>query len=185
MRPLLVRFRAFYGSTPLHLLGMLLSFALVGYVVATLGISALFNPTTWWKSILVWFLGAVILHDLVLFPAYALADRAVHKVSHALTGRHPHRPARVSPHNYLRLPTLVTGLTFVLFFPGIIEQGATSYQHATGQTQAPFLHRWLLLALATYALSAVVYTITWTRAPKPTPPPAQEPTETSDAPAAP
>ena len=185
MKPWFVRFRSCYGATPLHLLGMLLSFALVGYVVATLGVSALLNPTTWWKSILVWFLGAVVLHDLVLFPLYALADRAVHRVSRALAARHPHRPVRVSPHNYLRLPALAAGLLFVLFFPGIIEQGAASYQRATGQTQAPFLHRWLVLVLVIFVVAALAYATAWARAPKPSPTPAQQPTEATDAPPAP
>jgi hypothetical protein len=41
--------------------------------------------------------------------------------------------------------------------PGIIEQGGATYQAATGQTQQPFLGRWLLLTAAMFALSALVY----------------------------
>ena len=35
----------------------------------------LWNPGTWWQSIAVWFAAAVVGHDLVLFPLYALVDR--------------------------------------------------------------------------------------------------------------
>jgi len=44
----------------------------------------------WWQSILVWFLGAVVLHDLVLFPLYALADRAHTAGVHGLRRRRRH-----------------------------------------------------------------------------------------------
>ncbi|MGI9155091.1 MAG: hypothetical protein ACR2FG_00395 [Marmoricola sp.] len=168
------RFRVFYGSSPLHLLGMLLCFALVAYVVATVGVSALWNPTSWWQSILVWFVGAALLHDFVLFPLYALADRVGHTASEVLAGRRRRQPARVSVHNYLRLPALASGLLFVMFFPGIIEQGASSYHRATGQTQAPFLQRWVLLVVLIFVLSALAYAIAWARAPKPVPTPADE-----------
>jgi hypothetical protein len=50
-------------------------------------------------------------------------------------------------------------LTLLVFLPGIIEQGASTYQAATGQTQQPFLGRWLLLTAAMFAASAFAYTI--------------------------
>ena len=64
-----------YGDHPLHLLTMAAGFALLGYVVATVKPMTLWNPHSWWQSIAVWFAAAVIAHDLVLFPIYALADR--------------------------------------------------------------------------------------------------------------
>ena len=63
----------------------------------------------------------------------------------------------MSPLNYLRVPTLATGLSLLLFFPGIIEQGQSSYLAATGQNQQPFFARWLLLVAALYGLSALAY----------------------------
>ena len=50
-------------------------------------------------------------------------------------------------------------LTLLVFLPGIIQQGAPAYAAATGQTQEPFLGRWLLLTAAMFAVSAVVYVI--------------------------
>ena len=51
-------FRAVYGSHPLHLLTLVAGFALFGYVLATIGLTALWNPGTWWQSIVVWFAAA-------------------------------------------------------------------------------------------------------------------------------
>jgi hypothetical protein len=148
------RFTAVYGSRPLHLLTMVSGFALLGYILATFGPATLWNPGTWWQSIAVWFAAAVIAHDLVLFPLYALADRALSR---------PARPVREHPkvlaRNYIRVPALGAGLTLLVFLPGIIEQGGPTYQAATGQTQQPFLGRWLLLAATMFGVSAICYVI--------------------------
>ena len=160
MRAALARFTAFYGSHPLHLMGTIAALALAGYVVSVLGPQALWNHTVWWQSIGVWFVAAVIAHDLILFPLYALADRSLTGALAALRGRcagHQSGASRVSPLNYLRVPTLATGLSLLLFFPGIIQQGQSSYLAATGQNQQPFYGRWLLLVAALYGLSALVY----------------------------
>jgi len=140
---LLARTRRFYGANPLHLLALLACFALAAYAaVRTVSTAAD------WPTILIWFLAAIIAHDLMLFPLYALADRSLSAGLRALRP-HPRRgPPRVPTVNYLRLPLLGTGLLFLLFFPGIIEQGASSYRNATDQTQQPFLDRWLLLTAA-------------------------------------
>jgi hypothetical protein len=151
------RFSAIYGSHPLHLLTMVSGFALLGYILATFKLATLWNPGTWWQSIAVWFAAAVLAHDLLFFPLYALADRA-------LSARTRRRPApghsghpKVLARNYIRVPALGAGLTLLVFLPGIIEQGGPTYQAATGQTQQPFLGRWLLLTAAMFAVSAITY----------------------------
>ena len=148
-----------YGAHPLHLLTLVASFALVGYAISLLGVGSLWNRHHWWQSIIVWFLGAVLLHDLVLFPAYALADRSLGAGWRAVSGRTPDRPPAVSPVNYLRIPTMASGLLLLLFFPGIIQQGSGSYLRATGLTQAPYLERWLLLTGVFFAVSALLYAV--------------------------
>jgi hypothetical protein len=153
------RFARFYGANPLHLLAVLFSFALAGYAVVVVGPDTLWNPDAWWKSIAVWFLGAVIAHDLVLFPLYALADRSLSAGLDAMRGRRRPRPRSVPALNYIRVPALASGLTLLLFLPGIIEQGADSYVAATGLTQEPFQGRWLLLTAAFFAVSAVAYAV--------------------------
>jgi hypothetical protein len=151
--------RRLYGAHPLHLLILLGCFALVGYVVIVLGPGHLWNSKVWWKSILVWFIGAFVLHDLVLFPFYAVADRSLAAGLRAVTGRLPTKRSRVSPVNYFRVPILGSGLLFLLFFPGIIRQGRGTYHAATGLTQQPFLERWLLITAALFGMSAIVYSI--------------------------
>lgn len=152
MRRLLQGYRRLYGATPLHLLVMIAGFVLLVYVVVVITPAALWNPTVWWKSIVVWFAAAVVLHDLVLFPLYALADRLL-----------PRRLGRVkvpvSPLNYVRVPLLASGLTLLVFLPGIIEQGGPDYLAATGQTQEGFLGRWLLLTAGMFGVSALAYLI--------------------------
>jgi hypothetical protein len=144
-------FHDVYGSYPLHLLTMTAGFALLGYVVITVKPMTLWNPHSWWQSIAVWFAAAVIAHDLLLFPIYALADRVL------WAGRRSARHLPISVRNYLRIPALGSGLTLLMFLPGIIGQGASTYLAATGQTQQPFLGRWLLLTAAMFTTSAIVY----------------------------
>lgn len=151
-RELLPRWRRAYGAHPLHLVVLVASFALAGYTIWVLGFDTLWNHRVWWQAIGVWFAAAIIAHDLILFPAYAAADR----VLAAVTGR---VRLRISPLNHLRVPLLGIGLSFLLFFPGIIRQGADTYHTATGGTQQPFLLRWLLLSAAMLIVSALLYAI--------------------------
>ena len=156
MRSALTRFRAVYGSHPLHLLTLIAGFALFGYVLATIKPATLWNPNTWWQSIIVWFAAAIIAHDLLLFPVYSFVDRILLAGSRI---RPPRSEASVPVLNYVRVPALGAGLTLLMFLPGIIEQGAPTYAAATGQTQEPFLGRWLLLTAALFATSAGLYAI--------------------------
>jgi hypothetical protein len=157
MSLLLLRFRSFYGSHPLHLLTMAAGFALAGYTLFTFNPTTLWNPRTWWQSIATWLAAAIILHDLVLFPLYALADRVL--------GIRPRRRRRrggqfrVPARNYVRIPALASGLALLIFWPGILRQGSTTYFAATGQTQQPFLGRWLLLTAVMFLVSASCYAV--------------------------
>ena len=142
-----------YGAHPLHLLALLGCFALTGYVA----VHVLTAPLL--PRMVIWFVAAVLAHDLILFPLYALADRSLHGLL-KLVPSTPHKGVPVVPPlNYVRIPALGAGLTFLLFLPGIIQQGGPTYTAATGQTQAPYLGRWLLLAAAMFLLSAVVYAV--------------------------
>jgi hypothetical protein len=144
------RLATFYGAHPLHLLALLGCFALAGYAALHTSV----NPS--WPRMLAWFLAAVIGHDLILFPLYALADRSL-----ALSVLRPHRTGSplVPAVNHIRVPALGAGLLFLLFFPGILKRGASTYLAATGQTQQPYLQRWLLLTAALFGLSALAYAI--------------------------
>jgi hypothetical protein len=147
----LTRLGRAYGASPLHLLALVACFALAGSVATHL----VSDPLV--VRIVIWFAAAVIGHDLVLFPLYALADRSLSGVLRVLPTARGNRTPVVPPLNYLRIPALGAGLLLLLFLPGIIEQGQQTYLSATGQTQQPYLDRWLLLTAAMFALSAVVY----------------------------
>ena len=157
MSRLATRFRAAYGSHPLHLLTMLSGFALLAYILTTFKPATFWNPGTWWQSIAVWLAAAVIAHDLLLFPLYALADRMLSARIGPRATSDQASPPKVSARNHIRVPALGAGLTLLIFLPGIIEQGAPTYHAATGQTQQPFLGRWLLLTAAMFAVSALGY----------------------------
>ena len=157
MRRLIEVGRRLYGERLLHLMLVLAALALGGYVILTLAVDQPFNPKVWWQSIAVWFAVAIIGHDLVLFPLYAIAERLI--PTHAGPDhRVRHLSVRSVPIvNYIRMPSMATGLTLILFLPGIIEQGAPTYQAATGLTQAPYLSRWLLLTAGFYLVSALAF----------------------------
>jgi hypothetical protein len=132
------RFVELYGARPGHLILLLASLALAAYA----GSFLLSDPAL--LTMLIWFAGAAVVHDLVLFPLYSLADRA-------LVDRLPRLV------NHIRVPLLGAGLTFVMFLPGIIRQGELTHLAATGLTQQPYLARWLWLVLGMFVVSGVVY----------------------------
>jgi hypothetical protein len=156
-----------YGDRLFHLILVLAALALGAYTVLVLGVGNLFNPVVWWQSIAVWFVVAVIGHDLILFPLYALADRLLllprvripRAAAEDRRGEAQHTSRHISLTNYLRIPTLAAGLLLLLFLPGIIEQGAPTFRAATGLTQAHYLSRWLLLTAALYLASALCYVV--------------------------
>lgn len=153
MRNALSRLARAYGANPLHLLAFIACFALAGYVATRL----VDDPLV--VRMLIWFLAAVIGHDLVLFPLYALADRSLTGLLRMLPTVRLNRTPVVSPLNYLRIPALGTGLLLLLFLPGIIQQGQQTYLNATGLTQQPYLGRWLVLTAALFGVSAIAYAL--------------------------
>src|ERR1700758_5594160 len=104
------RFLRWYGASPLHLLTMLGCFALAGYAAAELlPANAVGIP--------VWFVAAVIGHDLILMPLYTLADRSALTV---FRHRKPNLPA-VRWINYLRVPVALSGMLLLIWFPLIFQ----------------------------------------------------------------
>ncbi len=164
MTPLAARTRRLYGAHPAQLALLVACFVVAGYALHLVGLPALWNPDTWWKSIAVWFVGAAVAHDLVLFPVYAGADRVLSALS-ARLARRGRRAPTVPVVNYLRVPLLACGLVTLMFLPGIIRQGSAAYTRATGQTQEPFLGRWLLLCAAILLVALVAYLVARRRAP--------------------
>ena len=137
-------FTRWYGANPLHLLTLIASFALAGYVAQRL----LARDTV---AIAIWFAGAVIGHDLLLMPLYSIADRSVLAVF-----RHDRRPdpPTVSWINYLRVPVVLSGLLLLIWFPLILRL-PTRFPILTGLSLDPYLSHWLAVTGVLFLLSAV------------------------------
>ena len=136
-----------YGANPLHLLALLACFALTGYAAAQLIPS---RPV----GVAIWFIGAVIGHDLLLMQLYSIADRsALAAVRH----RAPNLPA-VPWINYLRVPAGLSALLLLVWFP-LIFRLTTHYQQSTTLSPDPFLWHWLAVTGALFLLSAAAYAL--------------------------
>ena len=136
------RLLRWYGAGPLHLLAMLGSFALAGYAAAEL---LRHNPV----GILVWFVAAVIGHDLLLMPLYTLADRSAMAVIR-------HRPLTLPAGpwiNYLRVPAVLSGILLLIWFP-LIFRLPTRFPASTTLPLNPYLWHWLAVTGALFLLSA-------------------------------
>jgi hypothetical protein len=103
-------FKSLYGSNPLHLLAHIGVFFIAGWSIDQIaGSHKLIN----W---IVWFLGAALLHDLVLLPLYSLVDRGL-----AGGGNPVARAARRRRWlNYIRVPAVVAGILLLVYFPVIL-----------------------------------------------------------------
>jgi hypothetical protein len=136
------RLLRWYGAGPLHLLTMIGCAALAGYAAVEL------LPNNWF-GIPLWFVGAVIGHDLLLMPLYTLADRPV-------TAVFRHRPARLSAGsvNYVRVPAALSGLLLLIWFP-LIFRLPSRFQFTTTLSLDPYLWHWLAVTGALFLLSAV------------------------------
>ena len=96
-------------------------------------------------SAVIWFAGAVLLHDLVAFPAYTAADRA-------LTGAQRSARPRVPWVNHVRVPVVVSLLVLAMLWPSVTrrvdEVGVEDY-----------VWRWLGLTAALSVASAAWYVL--------------------------
>ncbi|MEU9717926.1 hypothetical protein [Streptomyces sp. NPDC047976] len=137
-------FRRRYGAPPLHLLLVLASFALALYA----GLRLLEGDT---PGVAVWFVGAALLHDLVLLPLYSVTDRALQLVFARGTGSA--RPLPRASVNYVRVPAFVAGVLLLVWWPLVLRQ-VGHYTAATALPADGFLARWLLITAALFTASA-------------------------------
>jgi len=143
-------FRRHYGAGPLHLLSLLACFAFSGYVVDIM------YHAGHGQRILGWFVAAILGHDVVLFPLYALADRSAGFVD---ARRHPGRLPAVPMINYVRVPVVVCVLLLAISWPLVLDRSPATYQAATGLTPAPYESRYLLVVAVAFGTSAVLYAL--------------------------
>jgi hypothetical protein len=140
-------FRRWYGANPLHLLAMLGCVLLSDYAaVGLLKVKAV--------GVLIWFIGAVVGHDLVLLPLYAIADRSVMAVFR-------HRPPRLPTVpwiNYLRVPAALSGMLLLIWFPLIFRIPA-HFPRTTDLSLNPYLGHWVAVTGVLFLLSAVAFAL--------------------------
>ncbi|MFD5468747.1 hypothetical protein ACFWIQ_39010 [Kitasatospora sp. NPDC127059] len=132
-----------YGAGPLHLLALLASLALTGYAVERL---VAVRPL----AVVLWFIGAAVVHDLILLPLYSLADLSARSV---LRHRAERAPA-VDWINFLRVPVFLSGLLLLVWFPLILGLSAP-YPGATGLSEGVYLGRWLAITGVLFGASGV------------------------------
>lgn len=154
------RARALYGASPLHLLAVLATFAIAGYAFFQL----FDNPTGLETAI--WFVAAIVAHDLIAFPLYSalnlIADRSL---AGAGTGARAGGAERSVPAiNHLRIPTYLSAMALILFFPEILGLSSSNYEDDTGLSAGVFLGRWLGICAALFLGSALIYAIRLRRA---------------------
>jgi hypothetical protein len=127
-----------YGASPVHLLAHLLLLPLVAWALLTvLDFRAASN-------VVLWLVGAVILHDLLLLPAYSALDRVA---------RVPLRGAI----NYVRVPAGLSLLTLLVFWGTIRGKGEGAYARVSGLEYEGYVARWLLLTAALFVVSGALY----------------------------
>lgn len=134
-------FRRWYGEGPLQFVLLAATFAVAGYA----GVRLLEGDTF---AVVVWFVGSALLHDLVLLPVYATADRAVRAVLGPRSGLV----------NFVRVPAFLSGLLLLMWFPLITRQ-AKHYEPASGLSLDVFLGNWLRITAALFAVSALWLTV--------------------------
>ena len=146
-----------YGAQPWHLLVLLALISGTGYVASRL----VDDPTV--ISIVVWFVGAAIVWDLLLGPALALADLGLR------TALAKVRTGGVRPLNYVRVPALLSLLLLVLWAPLVLQRSEPVYRAKTGLSQDPYLERWLLVTALLFTASGIVFALAvlraWRRSP--------------------
>ncbi|WP_390897647.1 hypothetical protein [Streptomyces justiciae] len=142
-------------GSPVQLLLLACSFALAAYA----GVRLFADD---WFGVAVWLVGAALLHDLVLLPVYAVADRVVVRGLGAVRGREWVM--------YVRVPAALSCLLLLVWFPLISGMVDRRYRSATGLSPDGFLGRWLLITAVLFGGSALLLAVRVRRATKVRPP---------------
>jgi hypothetical protein len=135
-----------YGGSPGHLLSMVLGLSFAGYVISILaGVGHSFE-------ILAWVAGAIVAHDLVLFPLYTAVDHA----SHLIARRQRATPA-VPWRNHVRAPFVISALLMAMTFPLVFGLSEGSYLRATGLTTGVYAGHLVIVCGVLFVGSGAIY----------------------------
>lgn len=141
-----------YGASPLHLLGHLAAIAVVALALAQMLAP---DVAPFPLNLLLWLFAGALVHDLLILPAYAAADRGLRAVV----------PAAAV--NHVRFPAAIAAVTLLVYFPRILDRQPQNYERALGHPPPDFLGRWLAFTAALFALSAILYAARRLRAGRP------------------
>jgi hypothetical protein len=129
--------RRAYGASPWHLLGHLVLFAVVAYVLVQM------IGQRGWVNFVVWLTAGAVLHDFVLLPGYSAADAGL---------RRAFGPAV----NRVRVPLALSGLLALMFFPLILTRGDANFVRAAGHhAGGGFARAWVLISAGLLCASAL------------------------------
>lgn len=142
-------FARLYGSRPRHLVAVLVALAFAAYAWTRL------VQHGQARDALIWFVAAVLAHDLVLFPLYRLIYGLA--VRAGRVSQHPQTRMPVLVH--LIVPAVMAAFLLLAWVPLILQPGksAASYQRITSTASDPFLDRWLLITAGLFLASALLY----------------------------
>lgn len=144
------RFRYEYGAGPVHLIAAVAGLAVALWALVT-ALGVLSRPENFVK----WFIGAIVLHDLLFLPIYSALGAAA---SGALVRGRPTR-VRIAALNHLRVPALLSGLMLLVWFPLILTTAPITFERATGFAPDMFLGRWVALTVVLFAVSALAFVV--------------------------
>lgn len=133
------RFVRLYGSSPWHLVAIVLCLAVSAYVVLLI----VDDPAL--TRIAVWFLGVAVVWDLVLGPLLALGDRLLRPL------------ARVGALNHVRVPALASLVLLLVWAPVILKRSEGTFRVKAGLGQDVFLGRWLTITAVLFAVSGLLW----------------------------
>jgi hypothetical protein len=97
-------------------------------------------------NVVVWLVGAVILHDLILLPAYSGLDRLA-------------RFAVKDAINYIRVPGGLSLLMLLVFWGTIRGKGDGAFHYVSGLHYDGYAQRWLLVSAGLFAVSGALYLV--------------------------
>jgi hypothetical protein len=130
-----------YGASPVHFAVHALALALAGWAVLQLaGVRRA-------DDVLAWFLGALLLHDLVVLPCYSLLDRAAARVTRG--------PAI----NHVRVPAALSALLLAVWSPTIFGWNDATFARVAGFTREGVPAGWLWLTTGLFAVSGALWLI--------------------------
>jgi hypothetical protein len=144
------RFRRLYGAGPVHLAAMTGCTAVAAYAL----LKVLQESGT--KGILFWFAVSVVGWDFIAWPLCAVVDRLAVRAYQRHQGR---RPAAVPWINYIRVPTVISVVLLLLFFPLIFRLNNPYYQALTGFNENIYIVNWLVVTGALFAGSTLAYLV--------------------------